>query len=253
MGATIFFVGLFVIVNVHVACDAADLTQILTTSDGFTIRLQDYWTAIPKDVLYAYSKALTKMVPGADKQTYAYGFQLSTAQNWFAYPYILIQTKKGRIPEAQLESIKKLQRELDGDLTRTQDFMAAIVSDARLGEAIYDPSSHIVFTQMEIDVNEVGLVKAFIAIVLTEEGVIQINGYVKAPEFPDYAPVFEQIARSIVIDDHMKYQPEITDSNHLTNGINWGNVLLKATGGAIVGGLLAVIVVLYKKKRNPNK
>ncbi len=231
-------------------CFGADLTQEIKTPDGFTIRLPSNWTAIPKDVLDAYSDAVAKMAPNVEKQTYAYGFQLSSAQNWLTYPYILIQVKRtGRVPEAQLKSIKQVQQGLDKGIAKAQDSMSKMVSDARFGETIYDPTSHILFTQIGMDVKEVGLVKGLIALLLTEEGMIQIAGYAKATEFADSVPIFEGISRGVIIEDHLKYQSRISDAIPVVAGINWGNVLSNAIRGAIIGGAIALITGLFRKKK----
>ena len=241
----ILIAALLIAFSAKVVCYADDLSQIVKTSDGFTIHLPEYWIAIPKDVLDSYSEAVAKMVPNTEKQTYAYGFQLSSSQNWLDFPYILIQVKrKGRISEGQLKSIKKVQRELDKGVKETRDKMVTIVSDVQVGETLYDFSSHILFSKMEMDVRGTGLVKGLMAILLTEEGEIEIFSYAKASEYSDYAPIFERIARGVVVDDRLKYKPRIIDSIPFLSGINWS----KAITAAIVGGIIALIAGLFRKK-----
>jgi hypothetical protein len=241
----ILIAALLIAFYTNAVCYADDLSQIVKTSDGFTIHLPENWTAVPKDVLDSYSEAVAKMMPNAEKQTYAYGFQLSSSQSWLDYPYILIQVKKsGRISEGQLKSIKKVQRELDKSVKETRNKIVTIVSDVQVGETIYDISSHILFSKMEMDVRGIGLVKGFMAILLTEEGEIEIFGYAKASEFSDYAPIFERIARGVVVEDSLRYKPRIIDSIPFLSGINWNKIII----GAIVGAIIALIAGVFKNK-----
>lgn len=204
---TAIIVAMLFAFSIHADCYGLELNQQIKTPDGFTIRFPDNWRAIPKSVLDAYSQAVAEMRPEAEKQTYHYGFQLSSAREWLVYPYILIQVKKtGRVSEDKLKSIKKLQQGIDEGLAEARGSKAGIVSTARLGETIYDPAAHILFTQMGMDVNDIGSVKVLTALLLTQEGTIQINGVAKATEFENYAPVFEAIARGVVIENRLKYQ-----------------------------------------------
>jgi hypothetical protein len=241
----ILIAALLVAFHTNALCYADDLSQIVKTSDGFTIHLPEYWIAIPQNVLDSYSEAVSKMMSNTEKQPYAYGFQLSSSQNWLDYPYILIQVKKsGRISEGQLKSIKKVRRELDKGVKKNQDKMATIVSDVQVGETIYDFSSHILFSKMDMDVRGIGLVKGFMAILLTEEGAIEIFCYATASEFSDYAPIFERIARGVVVDDRLKYKTRIIDSIPFLSGIDWS----KAIKGAIIGVIIALIAGLFRKR-----
>jgi len=235
-------------------CHGAGLTQEIKTHDGFTVRLPSDWKEIPRNVLDAYSDAVAKMAPTAGKQTFAYGFQHSSTQGWLTYPYILVQIKKtGRVPEAQLKSVQQVKQGLEKGAEKVQNSMSAIVSDARFGEPIYDPATHILFTRIGMDVKEVGAVKGLVALLLTQEGIIQIAGYTKASEFESYAPVIESIAKGVILEDRLKYQSQIADSIPGSSGIKWDKVLTGAVKGAIIGGAVGLVAVFFMKRKAAGK
>ena len=156
------------------------MSQELRTSQGFTFHLPRNWKAIPKEALDAVSETIDKAVPDTKAQRYDYGFQLSTAQKWFAYPYILVGVRRtGKMNEAESKFFKQLplssetkeNRELKGVLDRhsakIMDSLSAWISSGRIGEPVYDASSHILFIQSEARVKGVGAVRGLAASLLT--------------------------------------------------------------------------------------
>jgi len=232
------------------ACHAVDLPQTIQTKDAFTISLPADWVAFPKDALDNFTTALTKLAPKAARQTYDYGFQLPMKKHWFEYPYILVQVKRaGRVSDAQLKSIKRVEQDVKQGVDQVRDSYSSVVSNAQVGETVYEPATHILWIRIAMDVQKVGTIKGVSASVLTEEGVIIISGYALAADFDQYAPVFEAIARSTVVADDLKYRPHFTDSLPLSGRINWGLVLRAALIGAIAGCLPAAIIFLSKLRR----
>jgi hypothetical protein len=232
-------------------CLANELTQQVKTPDGFTINLPSEWMTIPKTVVDAFNESITEMVPKAEKQMYDYAFQLSEAKGWFEFPNILIHVENtGRIPEGQLKSIKQIQQTLDEGVKKVQDTMSTLLSYVKLGETVYEPSSHILWMKMtmkvnnEFEENKAFTVKGLSGMLLTEKGLIYIICYAKAEDFSVYAPVFEKIVRNTVVADDLKYKPRITDSNSIFSKIDFGKVLSRG----IAFGLLAMVFALIKRK-----
>jgi hypothetical protein len=234
-------------------CYGVELTREVTTRDGFTLRLPDNWKAIPRDVLDRYSQAVARLTRDTEKQVYDYGFQRADAPGWFAYPYILVQVRKtGRVAEAQLKSVKQFQGDLDRGMARMQQAMSGVVSDARVGEMIYDPKAHILFSRMRMEVKEIGTIKGLIALLLTEQGGIHIAGYARGDDFSEYLPLFEKIARGVVPDDNLRYRPRMLESVPVVGGIDWGRVLISTLIGGALGAAGTLLTRrLRKKKVNP--
>ena len=126
-------------------------------------------------------------------------------------------------------------------------------SNAQFGETVYEPATHILWIQLTADVKMVGTVKAVLASVLTEEGMIGIYCYAEAADFDKYAPLFEAIARRTVVADNLKYRPRWTDSLPLVGQINWSRALLAGVIGGICGGVVGGIAAIFKARRKKEK
>ncbi|MGA7828439.1 MAG: hypothetical protein WCA04_12295, partial [Geobacteraceae bacterium] len=190
-------------------CFGLDLPQTFVTKDGFTIHLPKGWKPIPKEVLDKYSQAIAKMAPKAEKQEYDYGFQRSDTKKWFSYPYILVQVKRtGRIPEVQLKALKRIKKELDKSFNKATEALSEISSNASLGEPVYDPLSHILWSRITIDIKGTGTVRGIIGTILTKEGFVQIACYAKDDEFGTYLPVFESTISTTEIRSSLRYGAE---------------------------------------------
>jgi len=231
--------------------DTIELTQEIKTPDGFTIRLPAGWVSIPRDVLDSYANKIARNAPNLANQRLDYGFQLSTSRNWFEYPYIMVQIKRtGRIPESQLESLDQVQRGMNKGLGQTQQSMSGVISDAHLGKTTYDPSLHILWSRISANVTGIGVVKGLCAVLLTEDGVIQIISYAMDRDFERSAPLFEEIAKNAVVDDNLRYKPRLTDkvpvagSGNGSAAYNMGYDIGRGFGTALFWGL--VLIVFFK-------
>jgi hypothetical protein len=242
--------AILVVLCLSPLCYGADLAQEVRAQDGFIIRLPDNWKAIPRDMLDKYSQAVARLTRDTEKQVYDYGFQRSDAPGWFAYPYILIQVRKtGRIAEAQLKSVKQFQGDMDKSMARMQQAMSEVVSDAAVGEMVYDAGAHILFSRMRMEVKEVGTIKGLIALLLTEQGGIHIAGYAKGDDFAEYLPLFEKIVRGVVPDDNLRYRPRMLESVPVVGGIDWGRALISTLIGAGLGAAGMLLTRRLRKRK----
>lgn len=227
-------------------CFGTDLPQTFATKDGVTLHLPMDWKQIPKEVLDKYSQAIAKMAPQAEKQVYDYGFQQTDTPKWFSYPYILVQVKRsGRIPEEQLKALTQLEKALDDSFSKTTKSLSTITSNASLGEPVYDPASHILWTKIAIDIKNTGTVRGIIGTILTEEGFIQIACYAKGNDSGTYEPIFESVITTAHIRDDLKYGAGKTAPAEGGQGaIPWKMVTL-----ALAGTLLLLFIVWRVRKR----
>jgi hypothetical protein len=247
--ATLFLTA-FLTFCIAAASFAEEAKLPFPTKDGFTLYLPDGWKPIPKDVLDAYSRAIAKLAPQAEKQTYDHGFQLSAAQKWFTYPYILVQVKRsGRVPEDQLRSLAQIGKAMDSGFAKARESLSSFATNGSIGETVLDASTHTLWTRIAIDVKGVGTINGLVGTVLTETGFIQISCYAKKNEFPAYLSVFETIVRSTVLSDDLKYRPDTTDSESSTGRIGRGVIVGIAVACVAAGGLLWFVVRNRKKKR----
>lgn len=226
-----------------------ELPRTFTADEGFTLHLPGDWKPIPKNILDKYSQAIAKMAPQAEKQVYDYGFQRSDAPKWFAYPYLLVQVKRtGRIPEEQLKALKRIEKAMDESFSKTTDSLSAITSNASLGEPVYDPASHILWTRIAIDIKNTGTVRGTIGTILTGEGFVQIAGYAKDDDFGTYLPLFESVISTTEIRSDLKYESGTLTGKTAEEDAGQKTVPWKAMAVAVIGALLVSLVWKIRKK-----
>jgi len=214
---------------------SADATKKMDyPEDRFSIEIPADWKEIPKKVLDDYLKNLVLVMPQAAGQTYAHGFQLASQQEWMVHPYIVIQfnNKSGRIPESELAKVKNLNEEMDKSIDQVQKNMSALISQAKVGEPMYDAEARILWVNISMTVQGVGVVKGMSGMHLTEEGLLCVHCYALDKQMPVYAPKFEAIIKSVVMDPTLKYAPRVGESTP-----PW---LIGAVIGGIVGGIFAL-------------
>jgi hypothetical protein len=225
------------------------LSNSFKTTHGFSINLPPGWVRIPDDALDDFQKNVARLMPNVSKQTYDYGFQIATSDRWFTYPYILVTVQnKGRVPDSELESLSTVKSAFDKGLRKAQGELKSIVSNMEVNKTYYDSDSHILWTQIRMDVANVGPVRGILAVVVTERGVIQIASNAAAAEFDRYAPLFEQISSEISISEELRYKPRAPDSLPSSSGIDWNRVLHKGMIGAVIGGVCGLFAWIMKKR-----
>lgn len=215
----------------------------------FSISVPDGWVEMPTDVIDAYEKEIAKLAPNAPAQHYDYGFQSGNTENWFEYPYILIQVKNmGRIPESQIEKLEGYS--IQEDLNRQKKDLSPVMSDIQAGKMYYDKAARIIWLRIESNVVGIGQISGLSGMIPTEKGFIQVGGYSLKGDYSTYEPVFRASAMSVTPNSELVYKPRWSDSlPPAVSGIDWGKVAGKAIVGAIVGGLIALFAGLRRKKK----
>lgn len=224
-----------------------ELTEEFHTNDYFSIKLPFSWVQIPKKTLDEQSEKLHKLAPDMEIQYYDYGFHLLADQfaysfsglQGLSYPYILINViRSGRIPKAELRKFKYIESDLE-----EYGKKSSIISDLKFNEFIYDAKDHVLwsyyFTNIKKDApvsNKGQVVRALMAMKLTEEGYILVNCYCEDKDFHEYGALFEKIVKNIDVDKTIEYKPRVMDFiSFKWLGIDWLKVLLFAVLGAFIG------------------
>lgn len=220
---------------------------------GFSISLPDGWIEIPRNVIDAYEKEIARLAPNIQVQHYDYGFQLASSKNWFEYPYILVQVKNtGRIPESQLEKIAEYN--IQGGLDKSKKKLGSIMSEIQAGKMIYDKQNKIIWMRIELNVANIKQIAGISGIVPTEKGFIQITGYCLKENYSTYEPIFQSVILSVSPEPGLAYKPKWSDRlPSVVTGIAWRRIVGKAIAGGIIGGIIFLVKVLRRKKRNVEK
>ncbi|MDZ7781918.1 MAG: type IV toxin-antitoxin system AbiEi family antitoxin domain-containing protein [Halioglobus sp.] len=220
--------------------------NILEAGKDYRISIPEDWTEIPREALLQYQEIVSKTV--GQKLTYEYGYQSLQTENWFEYPYVLIQViRSGRIPEGQLKDYKKIDSGMEEGLEKVSKAVGSFLSNASVGETIYDSSIHVLWSRMAMDVDGAGTVNSLIGLKLTEYGYIQFMGYALANEFASYEPIYRKMIQSISLSEEDTYNPRLTDNAPTVFGINLGQTAIAAIVGALMAGLFGLARKLWKK------
>jgi len=217
---------------------------------GFAITIPDGWIEMPRNIIDTFENEVSKQAPNVKKQHYDYGFQLESSNNWFEYPYILVQIQDiGRIPENQLEKLEKYS--FKDTIDERKKDLSSLASDIEVGKMYYDKQEKIIWMRLEMNVVNIGIVSGLSGMVPTEKGFIQIVGYSLQNDFSNNEHIFRSVSMSVLPEPDFVYKPKWSDNlPPVISRIDWGKVAGKAVAGAIIGGIIALIVGLTKKKKN---
>ncbi len=223
--------------------DAADDQIVFDAGDDYTIRIPGEWKEIPKEVLDQFG-AMASQAAG-QSVTYEYGYQLSANEDWFEYPYVLVQVNRsGRISEGQMKNYRKIDSGIEEGMKKAESAAGELLSNASLGESIYDSGTHILWSSVAMDVQEAGRVKGLMAVKLTDYGSIHFFGYALEDEFEQYKGLYSDMVHSIQVGEKDRYKPRFLDNAPTLFGINLGQVAI----AALIGGLIGGLSVLFRKK-----
>lgn len=184
------------------------------TEDLFSITLPHGWVRMPDDVLVSYAEA--------KNEVYDYGFQLSDAEKWLAYPCILVQANyDGRYST--------------GDLERFAEDSGGNIADYDAGKAL--------FTEVLVQDG----IKVLVGRQLTEYGFIELKGFAPEEAFDEYEGVFREAFSKLKIDELIQYKPQITDNAPVVGNINLGKAVIVCVQAALIGGVLWLVYSLIKR------
>ena len=230
-------------------CQAVETGTPFPTKEGFTLQLPGGWKPIPEEVLDAYEREIARMAPKAENQDYDYGFQLSSARKWFAYPYILVQVKSsGKVPQDQLRSMARIGEAMDTGFARARESISSIAANGKMGEPVLDEAAHTLWTRISVDVKGVGTINGLVGTILTEKGFIQISCYAKEKEFQGYLPLFEGMISGAVLSDELMYRPEGAGSVKTPGRIGTG-AMAGIAALLTAAGVLFLLVVRGRRKK----
>jgi len=220
-----------------------------SSRDGFAITIPTGWHAISESQIQEMVAAIRKAAPTATVPDFRYGYQAQT-DRWFSYPYVLIWVNpSGRVPEHQLEKIAKIDLSKSTDKLRSS--MGDVVSAFEVGNAAYDPATHIVWMTSEATYSDVGKVGILSGGVQTEQGIIWVYGYALRDTFERYKPTFIGITESVQPTEALRYKSRFSDSAPFAavidsvRGIDWSQVLV----AGLAGGIIALIIGIFSARK----
>ena len=239
----ITFSGLFALLAFSLPVIGENVT--FTAGTDFQISLPEDWEEIPKAALEQFQKEVSEVT--GENLTYEYGYQSTKTENWFEYPYALVQIKRtGRIPEGQLKNYIQIESGFEEGIKKLEETASNLFSDISQDETIYEPGIHALWTVITMDVEGVGKARGLVAFKLTEYGYIQITAYALAQEFTRYEPLYRRMVHSITLDEKEVYKSRLTDNAPSIFGINLGQTAIAAIAGALIAGLFGMFKIVRR-------
>lgn len=224
--------------SLSLAPPTARAAPFAAPSDGFAMRLPPGWIQIPQAAIAEVKQELERQSPTVKLPHYNFAFQFGSPDEWFTYPYVVIQVKRtGRISEAQLSKLDKLST--DDASKSLQDKARSLMTEIEIGKMRYDPVSRIIWTNIGANVTEVGRVSGISAAVPTEYGLLQISGFAKEREFMAFLLVFHELIASVEVDERVKYQLRQAEKPSFLSSVDWKSILGYAITGAVIAGVAA--------------
>ncbi len=238
------FFTFFVYLSFALPAAGEDIT--FEAGSDYQITVPGDWVEIPREAIDQYQKVISENT--GQHVTFEYGYQSTENENWFVYPYALVQIKRnGRVPEDQLTKYKKIESGFDEGIKNMEEAAGELLSNISQGETIYDPAIHTLWSNISMDVEGIGRARALIAIRLTEYGFIQFMGYALEQDFSQYESLYRRMVHSINIEEKDIYKSRITDNTPTIFGINLGRVAISAIIGALIGGLFGLFKMFKRK------
>ena len=210
------------------AANAAQLDQVFQTHHDFAISLPDEWVEIPKAEIDKHFSEIYGNYPNLPREEFDYAYQLKSSENWFEYPYIMVQVQNTGKRKEPTESVLKENKSqiLDGAKRGYEQGMAemgdslSLVDSASLDEGLvdWDIEHHVMWMGQRAQVANVGSIATAMAICLTENGILRVGLASKEADSDTYQPIFRQIVNSIEYGPSLKYQPDHSNSQVNASG-----------------------------------
>lgn len=231
--------------------------QFGSTRYGYSLDLPSGWVEIPEEML----QALVDVAIKQDTQpriVYDAAFQLKDADQWFEYPYVLVQPityasygvnrqiNEDEFPEC-VKKLTGLNIEEILDETASSD-VRQLIDKVETGQPKLEMSERRYLWNINMDVAGIGPVRGLVVGYFGRDSVVQVIFYARRSDWDRYADVRRAIVDSFRFASDKGYSEEIAAANPTPPSL-WRGTLAKCVTGAIVGGLTAAILAIRRKKQ----
>ncbi|MEA1928899.1 MAG: hypothetical protein U9N73_11900 [Candidatus Auribacterota bacterium] len=236
--------------------------QFYSNSHGYQIDLPHGWVEIPEDVLRENLANLLK--PDAKASPiYDAGFQLDSADQWFEYPYIIIQLlpyeKFGLHRQINEDEFSGFVHDLTGVniskllVENSSNSVRDLLGNIETGQPQIDMSNHRFLWIMDNNVRGVGPTRGLAVGYFGRELLVQVMFYCRLSDWDRYSRVYSTIVDSFRFDPQAAYNLEAPVANSLQQSI-WYSILEKGIVATVLGGIIALIIGFIKvlKRKKPN-
>jgi len=217
-------------------------------TDIFSINFPDEWVEIPESAIRLHVNQLADRIDDPDflSPKYECGFQPTNSSSWFDFPYMLVQINNGgRISEQNLSAMSEFPSE---DQVRSlEKKYSLIISELQAEKMYYECDKNIIWLTVESDIEGVGRVYSFSAIIPTETGSIQLGGSTLFENVAEFEPIFRSVAVSITPSGGVLYKKEFRDNDLVEQGEpNWLSIAGRGLSGLVVVAFVLIGTRLFR-------
>ena len=215
----------------------------------YSFKIPKGWVRIPDDAV-AETYANIKKKAGTEIHKWAAGFQMANSEH-FAYPHII--TMHTLIDDA---AIYKFNRVFSEDTGEVEEAIKKLESDGRfsnivISEIEFDDERKMVLFIMTFDVENVGMIKALVALCPGKAGIVQINFRAYDSEFSIYRPVFEEILDSFKFEEKYACSDLRTMLKAAEPNLPYlvGKIILAVVVFSVIGVVTRRVLAARRRKR----
>lgn len=235
--------------------------QFHSDSFGYRIELPHDWVEIPQDVLQE-AVAFLQNQNSAASIIYDAGFQLDSTDEWFEYPYVIVQpipyAKLGLHRQINEDEFPEYVRMLTGmdvgkvlDKTISSD-ARQLVSNINAGKPQLDVANRRYLWAMNTDMQGIGPIRGLTAGYFGRDSIVQVMFYSRRADWDRYAYVRGTIVDSFRFNPDKAYSVQVATSNPSPPSI-WAGVLGKGITGGLVMLFLVGVAAATRKKTGVTK
>lgn len=223
--------------------------------DQFTVRLPPEWLEIPDFNMERFVGGASAQSFIADQtyaQNYKHGFQEGPVKEWFQPPYCLVDIHtRGRVTRRQLADLPRVSQILPGGGPFREDGSRGVFSLTTVGTFVYEPDADIVWLNFSRPREGSEPLRAAAALILTQQGGVQLNFYCREVDARRYLDLFERIARTVQTHEYLRYQKPMLESWPFFESMDWSNPTMRhieiSLAVAFLFGLAALCWALMKR------
>lgn len=175
-------------------------------AQNFSADLPAQWHQLPQAALDEFNGRLAKEHPELRVPPYVAAVQRDNPDQWFTYPYILVQElRTGKLDEVQLNKLKDLGALQQETGKKVGERLESALSSLEVTSPVLDRASKTIWSSGRATVPPFGVVSTSSATLLTSFGAVQCTLYAPEKQFSELVPVFTEFVKNLQLDAKVRY------------------------------------------------
>jgi hypothetical protein len=124
---------------------------------------------------------------------------------------------------------------------------ASTITDATMDKTVYDSANQVLWISARMNIAGFGNIKMLAGGHLSEDGFVQIFGYAREEDFARYETLLHDIISNVELPVGMRYVQRARGNREIVHTIDWDKTLTKVIIGAVLAGLVGLIIGLIRR------